>query len=65
MPRRQLVSSDVRALLESAGYIWTKDADSWSHPRLQRELNVDVAAIMTAEQVKEWIAAGQGREPPA
>ena len=63
MPRRLVVSPDVRQLLEAAGYVWDEKRDAWVEPRTKRELNPDIAASMTPDQIRHWIAAAAGRPP--
>jgi hypothetical protein len=45
-------------LLEAAGYVWKPALNLWTHAQLDRALDGNIAAILTCEQVRAWIAAG-------
>ena len=55
----------IRALLEQSGYVWDADVEGWVRPGEKpglfqgRMLDGSIAAGLTAEQVREWIKAGQ------
>ena len=63
MPKRAMVSPQVRELLDAAGYAWDEQRELWSHGRSNRALDPTIAAALSVEQVKTWIAAGRDREP--
>ena len=55
-----ILAPDVHRLLESAGYAWNDGTGIWQHPVTKRALAGAMAASMTSDQVREWIAAGVG-----
>ena len=63
MLKRAMVSPEVRELLDAAGYVWDELRELWSHGKLNRDLDPTVAAALSVEQVKTWIAAARNREP--
>lgn len=54
----------IRDMLEAAGYVWDDGVDGWVRPGEEhglfrgRLLDGAIAAGLTAEQVREWIKAG-------
>jgi hypothetical protein len=55
----ELTNDDADVLLRGAGYVLAPEFHVWSHPELKRELDADIAALLTLDQLVEWIAAGR------
>jgi hypothetical protein len=52
-------SADLkRQILTAAGYVFDAKLNLWTHAQLDRALDGNIAAILTKEQISEWIAAG-------
>lgn len=53
MRKRYTAAPEVRRLLDEAGYVWDEQRQGWSHPVSKRELDVAIAARLTAEQIAD------------
>ena len=49
--------TDIRRILENAGYAWDEMHDVWVHPQTKRALAGGIARTITPAQVAEWVKA--------